>query len=294
MQVVNLGKRIDDPLVVCLGFYGSMHKGHVEIIERAKLRAKMIKAKVAVFTFSNNHLSVLKNDSKLLYVFDERLSIYESLGVDYVITAKFDDEFRAQTGARFLSRFSDYDVQSVFCGFDYSCGKDRLNAMGVRKFFQDPPVYIVEKIAYNNQKISTSLVRDYIINNRIDEANELLSEPFFVTGRVVHGRGMGKLLGFPTINVEIPAEKLLPSGVFKGHLSIDGTNYRAIVNIGGIPSFNVDKTTFEAHIIGFQGDLYSQNVKISILKFLRPTIKFDSAQELQIQLQHDKETALND
>lgn len=294
MQIVKLGEKLNGPVVVCLGFFGCMHAGHAELVKRAKLRARMTNAKVALFTFSNNHLQVLKRDSTVVYTFEERLSIYKSLGIDYVITATFDDEFKKLTGKQFLSQFERYDLQGVVCGYDHCCGKDHLDAMGIRKFFKDPPVYIVEEqVCVSGEKISTSLIKQLLSYNQIERVNNLLSEPFFVIGKVVKGKGIGRTLGFPTANISYPAEKLLPSGVYGGVTVIDGVSYRLIVKIGQSPTFDVSSTC-EALIIGFDGDLYGKTIKISLTKFLRSVYKFNSSEKLAMQLQLDKECVLND
>lgn len=297
MQIVKLGEQLNCPLVVCLGFFGCMHKGHEELLNRAKLSAQAINGKVALFTFSNNHLAVLNRDSTVLYTYEERLTIYDSLGVDYVITAAFDNHFKRLTARQFLSQFAQYDVQSVFCGFDHCCGSDRLSAMGIRQFFKDVndiPVHIVEQISVDDEKISTSLLKRYLANNQIDNVNALLSEPFFLIGNVVHGRGVGKTLGFPTANIAVSAEKLLPRGVFSAKVYFDGQRYPAIVNIGNTPTFEIARNAVEAHIIGLDDDLYGKTVKVSLVKYLRPITKFQSSKKLSEQLQHDKEAALHD
>lgn len=294
MQIVNLGEKINCPLVVCLGFFGCMHKGHIELLNRAKLRAGVTNSKVALFTFSNNHLAVLGGDKTVVYTFDERAAIYNSLNVDYVITATFDENFKRLTGKQFLSLFTQYNLQGVVCGFDHRCGSDRLGAAGILEYFKDIPVSIVEQISIDNQKISTTLVRNYLISQQLQKANALLTEPFFTVGEVIHGRGVGRTLGFPTANISIPSEKLMPAGVYGGVTDIDGVNYRLIVNIGNTPTFGVERNAFEVHIVGYNGDLYGKTLKVSLTKYLRPIIKFNSAQELAQQLRHDKESILND
>lgn len=294
MKIIKLGEQLNSRIVLCLGFFGSMHVGHVELLGRAKLRAEMVGGKVALFTFSNNHLKILKRDSSVVYTYDERLSIYESLGVDYVITAEFNNDFKRLTGKQFLSMLDFYDLESVVCGFDHHCGSNRMDALSIRKYFKNIPVYIVEPICVNGEKVSTTSVRKYITENNIEKANSLLSERFFITGNVTHGRGVGKTLGFPTANIDVPCEKLLPSGVFSAKIRIGGSVYSAIVNIGNTPTFDIDRKAVEVHIIGFSGDLYGLNVKVSLVRHLRPIRKFNSSDELSLQLQLDKEDALND
>lgn len=294
MKIVKLDEKISDSIVVCLGFFGCMHKGHTELLSRAKNRARMTNSKVALFTFCNNHLAVLNREASVVYTYEERLVIYESLGIDYVITAMFDETFKKLNGKDFLSRFNRYDLDSVFCGFDHRCGSDGLDANGIRKYFKDIPVYVVEPICENGEKISTTLLRKYIADGLLDKANALLSEPFFFIGNVIHGRGVGKTLGFPTANIAVPEEKLLPAGVYGGNIDVDGKTYKAIINIGGTPTFEIVQKTCEAHLLDYNGDLYGKKIKISLTKYLRPTKKFRSSQSLSMQLQLDKEEVLYD
>ena len=110
MQVITLGEELNTPIVLCLGYFGCMHKGHVELLEAAKRRADENGARAALFTFSNNHLKVLGKDEKVLYTFTERLQIYESLGVEYVIAKEFDDGFRKKSGREFLRELCAYNL----------------------------------------------------------------------------------------------------------------------------------------------------------------------------------------
>lgn len=295
MQIVKLGDKINCPVVVCLGFFGCMHLGHIELLKKAEITAKATSSKVALFTFSNNHLSVLNRDSSVVYTFDERLAIYNSLNIDYVITAQFDNSFKSLTGEQFLSMIAQYNLQGLVCGFDHRCGSDRLDCFGIKQYFANIcPVEIIEQISVDGEKVSTSLLRNYLLSNRIDKANMLLTEPFFAIGKVEHGRSVGRLLGFPTANIQLPAEKLLPIGVYAGLTEIDGKVYHVIVNIGSRPTFGVDSVVFEVHVINYDSNLYGKTLKVSLTKYLRPITKFNSPQELSVQLQLDKENALND
>lgn len=295
MQIVKLGEQLNRPVVVCLGFFGCMHKGHTALLEHAKAYAEPLGADVALFTFSNNHLAVLGRDTTVIYTFDERLALYNELGVDCVITAQFDDDFKQMDGEAFLSQFKIYNLKAVVCGFDHRCGSNKLDGAGIKKYFSNVcPVDIVDEVTIDGVKVSTTLIRKYVLDNQMSKVNSILSEPFFLIGEVVHGRGVGRTLGFPTANVVVPDEKLLPGGVFSAKTVIDGKMYHAIVNIGNTPTFDIARKAFEVHIIGFNGDLYGKDIKVSIVNYLRPITKFDSPEELSQQLQRDKEAALND
>ena len=272
-----------------------MHEGHVALLERAKLRARERHAKVALFTFSNNHLRVLGKDCNVLYTFDERLSIYESLGVDFVLAAEFTDGFRRLTGEEFVNLLTKYDLKGVVCGFDYTYGCDRHSCDDLTKaLLQICPVDVVDPVCRNGQKVSTTLIRALLADNRLSFANDLLTEPYFLTGKVVTGRKVGAKIGFPTANLQVDADKLMPTGVYGGVALYNGEKYKCIVNIGDKPTFDEGSSTVEAHLIGFNGDLYGQIIKVSLTKFLRKISKFASADELAKQLEADKESVLHD
>ena len=295
MQIVQFGQKLNTPIVICLGYFGSMHLGHQKLLEVAKRRADELNAKVALFTFSNNHLKVLGMDCSVVYTFEERLSIYENLGIDYVIAAEFDDSFRKQSGAQFVELLKKYNLKGVVCGFDYTCGRDRMNAAQLSDSLNGVcSVYVVDAICLNGEKISTSRLREMLLRNDLEKANALLSEPYFLVGKVVSGRHVGSQIGFPTANLQISGEKELPLGVYGGQTVVDGKLYRAIVNVGQKPTFGLDYVNVEAHLLDFEGDLYGKQLKVALTKYLRPISKFNSAQELIEQLKKDRGVVLND
>ncbi len=293
MEVVSLGQGFNKPIVLCLGFFDCMHVGHVALLQRAKILAK--NCSVALFTFDNNHFETLKRPSKLIYTFDERLDIYQELGVDVTIHARFDKEFMSKSGKHFLDELCCYNLQAVVCGEDFTCGSDLMNAAAVRKTLQDVcPVEVVDLVTSGGQKIGSTLVRNLLGQNQVANANKFLSQPFHFVGTVQHGRSVGHTLGFPTVNVAVPGEKLAPQGVYVGQVAVDGTCYKAVVNVGNVPTFGIDKFCVEAHLINFDGNLYGKAVKISLLSFLRPIQKFDNAENLKKQLIKDVEVASHD
>ena len=295
MQLIEFGQKLNEPIVVCLGYFGCMHKGHVALLEMAKRRARECGAKVALFTFSNNHLRVLGKDVKVLYTFEERLQLYDSLGTDYVLAAEFTEEFRRSTGTEFVNQLAQYNLKGVVCGFDYSCGSDRLGSGDLQKMLASLcPVDVVDAVCWNGQKVSTTLIRALLAQNELAASNNLLSEPYFLTGKVVNGRKVGSKIGFPTANLQIDSDKLLPLGVYGGAVTLNGKSYKCIVNVGNKPTFDEDSATVEVHLIDFDGDLYGQLLKVSLTKFLRKISKFSSPAELSRQLQTDRENVLND
>ena len=272
-----------------------MHLGHVRLAELCKQRAAERRAKVALFTFSNNHLALLGREQKVLYTFEERLDIYRSLNVDYVIAAEFDEKFRDNNGNAFVNMLKRYCLKGVVCGFDYTYGRDKKDCNDLVHALTDVcDVDIVDAICIDGAKVSTTMLRGLIANGNVQAANDLLSQPFFVTGTVAHGRQVGHQMGFPTANLKVAQDKLLPIGVFGGKAQVGETVFPAIINIGQKPTFDLDGVSVEAHLLGFDGDLYGKQLKLSLTQFLRPICKFDSKEQLSEQLRKDKERVQND
>lgn len=292
MEVISLGQNYSKPVVMCLGFFDCMHIGHVKLLSEARKIAGN-DAHIALFTFSNNHFETLKRCTKLIYTFSERLHLYESLGIDLVVSACFDETFMSETSEQFLRRISQYKLAGIVCGKDFTCGSDLATAENVREFFRGvAPVEIVELVLRDENKVCSSAVRQLLEEGEIQRANILLSQPFFFLGTVQRGRHVGHELGFPTVNLEIPTEKIVPSGVYCGTCEFEGQRYKALVNVGAQPTFGCVKGVVEAHLLNFKGDLYGKKVKISLEKFLREIRKFASAEELKAQLARDLRSIL--
>lgn len=295
MQLISFGEQLNTPITLCLGYFGCMHLGHIELVRVAQRCAEQKNSKVALFTFSDDRLSISGKADKAIYTFDERLSLYESVGVDFVIVADFDEKFRNNTGTQFAEQLKMYNPTDAVCGFDYSFGRDRLTASDLKALLYDTcNVHIINAVCRNGVKISTTLIHNLLSQNKIENVNEMLSEPFFLTGTVEHGRHMGSKMGFPTANISVGAEKLLPIGVYEGIVKFGNEKYRAIVNVGQKPTFDLDCVSVEAHLLDFDGDLYGRKIKVSLTRFLRPIYKFTSESQLKNQLQSDKEKVLND
>lgn len=295
MEVISLQDKYAQPLVLCLGFFDCMHKGHTLLLQQAKQIAVLQGAKVGLFTFRNNHFKTLNRPTKLLYTFDERLYLYESLGVDVVVYGNFDKQFMSSCGGDFLRLVARFNLKGVVCGADYTCGSDLMSAMQVKEFLKDVClVEVVSLVTQDGEKVCSSLVRKLLLQGDVQKANTFLSQPFFFLGKVTHGRNVGEKIGFPTVNIPLEQDKIVPFGVYGGKVSWQGGEAKAIVNVGTKPTFGCKDANVEAHLLNFDGSLYGERVKISLNRFLRQIQKFADADELQHQLQKDVEAVEND
>ena len=288
MQVISYGQQLNTPIVLCLGYFETMHVGHMQLVRTAASIAAEEHAEVALFTFDK------KSDNEL-FTWDERLQLYKQAGVSTVVKADFTDSFRATKGSDFVKQLcSTLNVKAIVCGFDYTFGCDRCGAFELTRLLGGKQrLFVVKSVDVDGEKVSSTRVRSLLTDNKITAVNALLGHPYFVCGTVVHGRGVGHSLGFPTANISVDNRKILPHGVFAAYTTIDNNTYAAFVNIGAKPTFGVETQTIEVHAIGYDGDLYGKHLQVNFIDYLRPTVKFASVEELVKQLTVDKQTTLN-
>ncbi len=285
------------PVVLALGYFDSVHKGHQKVIESAKTLAKEKNVKTVVFTFSGNLKAVLGDDAnaKVVYTDSERKEIYLSLGVDEIYFAPSDLDFLSLGKLAFLNMINrQFNIVGYACGADYRFGRfGKGSPMDIERFAKNKNQTLIVNslLPFGNEKISTTLIKRQLASGQIEQANVLLGRSYSVSGEVVHDRKVGAKLGFPTVNI-IPDKQKQPlkCGVYGGHVIVDKVKYKAIINYGSRPTFYLEKTLVETHLIGFDGDLYGKNVTVYFDVFLRDIKKFKDTAELIEQLILDLNT----
>lgn len=279
--------------VVALGYFDSVHLGHQKVIKSAKESANEKGCALVVFTFYDNLKSFLSGDNdKMVYTMFEREKLLKDYGVDYVYFAPVTKEFLSLDRLEFLQFIdSQYQVEGYVCGNDYRFG---FKGAGDSKYLADFAkglnrfCTVVDMQVNDGEKISSTQIKHLLSNGEIERANALLGRAYSVTGTVFADRKVGKKLGFPTVNVKMDRDKQqLKEGVYYGYTSFGGKRYKAIINYGARPTFDLDGKLIEAHILDFTGDLYGKDVTVEFLGFLRDIAKFNSTKELKDQLQKD-------
>lgn len=286
-------------VVLALGYFDSVHLGHKEVIGSAIEKAKTLNAKTVVFTFKGNLRAQIKKEREtFVFTAKERESLILSLGVDEVFFAPISDDFLSLSATEFLDYINSiYDIKGYVSGRDYRFGKGANGGIKeleeyARKNGQE--VLTVDDVNYNGKKISTTLIKELLSSGKVKKAKELLGFNYFVMGKVVKDRGVGRTIGFPTANIETDIERQsLKKGVYAGETIIDNKKYTAIINYGDRPTFNEKKAILEAHIIDFDGDIYGREVKIDFIEFIRDIKAFSSIEELKTQLKKDLILAKN-
>ena len=275
----------NEEIVACIGYFDGIHCGHRSLINKAVELAKVNGSKSALITFDPDPWVVLKGitDIKHLTSLDQRKEIVSNLGIDIWICVEFSKEFASLEPMEFIENIiRKLNITDLVCGFDFrfgKMGKGDTELLNNCDFFK---THVIEPVMYDGVKISSTLVETLIQSGDISKANALLSRPYTIRSKVIHGRGQGKELGFPTANVDVNSIYVIPKyGVYLGYVVLDGIKYRSIINVGNNPTFEgVDETSIECHIFDFDKSIYDSTIDIEFIEFVREERRFDSKDDL--------------
>jgi riboflavin kinase/FMN adenylyltransferase len=290
----------DWKIVVALGNFDGVHRGHQLLLRRMTAYAHKIDALSAVFLFYPHPQQVLNpgRSPRLLLDTDKKIELLKEQGADVVLMVPFNLEYAFLAPEDFMEKIlvAELHVSGVFVGYNYRFGRraegtpEQLREFGEQKGFH---VEVIPPVLYQEVPVSSTLVRRALLSGDIHQAKELLGYSPILKGKIVPGEQRGRKLGFPTANVELPAELLLPqNGVYAGEALLQGSRYLTVLNIGVHPTFGSGRERLiEAHLLGFQGDIYHQGIEIRLMERLRDERKFDSSQDLIRQIEKDIEAA---
>jgi riboflavin kinase/FMN adenylyltransferase len=288
-----------DKPAVSLGTFDGLHRGHVAILARL-LQVAHAEGRVSVAVTYDPHpqrvLAPVDRAPGLLSTLDERLTRFESQGVDAVVVMTFSRDFSRQTAEQFVDDvlIDRLDAGHVVVGYDHAFGHDRRGKTDQLKSLlalQRIPLEVVPPVKSGEGPIKSSRIRRLLAAGELDAACDLLGYPYEFTGRVVHGDRRGSDLGFPTANLEVPAEKQLPAhGIYGAVARLAGESYPALLHIGPRPTLEDRKVAIEAHLLDFpQRDLYGSLLTLVPEVALRKPAAFESLPELVRQLEKDRE-----
>lgn len=287
---------------ITIGTFDGVHIGHRKILERLINDAKKTGLRSTVLTFFPHPRMVLQKDTeiRLLNTIQEKIKILEHIGLDCLIIHPFTLEFSRLSSTEFVRDIlvNELKVKKIIIGYDHRFGRNRNANIQDLFAFGNTFNFEVEEIAaqeIDDVSVSSTKIRNALIEGDIKTANEYLGYNYMLTGDVKKGKGLGRQLDFPTANLSIAEEyKLIPkNGVYVVKSILNDKLYYGMMNIGFNPTVDGSTKSIEIHFFDFNADLYEQNIQVDILERIRDEHKFNSLEELKAQLLKDKETSIS-
>ena len=280
---------------VALGKFDGIHLGHRELLNRV-LEQKRQGLSTVVFTFDTSAASFFGGEEKVLSTKEEKRAVFARMGIDVLIEFPLNRETAATEPVDFISRYLADQMQTAYlcAGPDISFGKGgagdyALLARCAKDYGYQ--VELIDKVRVDGEEVSSTRVREAVRAGKMEAACEMLGAPYSVSGRVVHGKRLGRTLGMPTANLIPAEEKLLPpNGVYYARGIVDGRVYRAISNVGYKPTVSKERIMgIETYLYDFDGEIYDSEIQVELLAFRRREQTFDNVEALRLQIAEDVE-----
>ncbi len=301
-------RKLDKTIAVALGNFDGVHKGHQALLRQCVNESQDNSWTSGVLTLHPHPAQVINKHNNMMFINtpEQKRYLIEKLGIDYYMQLSFTEEMSFLEPQEFIKNYlcELISVKKVYVGYNYTFGKDgkgnsELLQQAGNKYGFD--VFVMPPYSVNNTVVSSSLIRKMYLAGKISTAAELLGYWPYVEGLVAPGYRRGREIGYPTANITVAENTLLPAlGVYAGILVItdekrkeEGTRFPAVVNIGKKPTFGGDEITIEAHVLDYTGDLYKKRVRLHIISYLRKENVFKNPIELSLQIAKDVEKARN-
>ncbi len=288
-------------LVITQGTFDGVHLGHITVLKQVVKTAKSLNKKSLLLTFHPHPRLIINPDDqslRTLQSIEEKAKDVFQAGIDYMLVLPFNAEIAEKSPEEFVKDIlvDGLHIHTIIVGYDHRFGKNRsggfidLQHLGNSYQFQ---VKEIEANIISEIAVSSSRIRKALLDNRLQEANQLLGKPYVLTGMVESGKKLGRTIGFPTANIALnDPYKLIPShGVYAGYTIIEGIQHKMVCNIGTQPTVEGNDVKIEAHILDFSGDIYHQTISLHLVQFLRPVQRFNSLDELVNQIKIDAQQA---
>lgn len=291
------------PRIAAVGMFDGVHAGHRHLLDVLCQAGDEMGLSPTVITFRNHPRKVVNPGSRveMLSTLDDRLDMLSHAGIADCVVMDFDDGLRSMSARDFIVMLRDgYSVKAMVKGFNNRFGHERnLDMDDYIRIGREEGVEIICADEYRSvatPSVSSSTVRKLLHEHEVGKVAELLGRPYSIRGRVIHGKKLGRQLGFPTANIEPIGDSILVpgNGVYAAFATLsDGSRHRAILNIGHRPTVDGcdSPVNIEVHIMDYDGDLYGTEMRIEFMAFLRKEMRFSGLDELKAQLARDVEAA---
>lgn len=283
---------------VALGSFDGLHKGHLSLIRKIKQLAEEGKGQSIVYTFKNHPRKFINTNStlNLLMTNEEKISILEEEGIDILAFKKFDKETMEMSPEEFIKNICEnFNIKGIVVGFNFKFGYKNLGDIELLKKIEEEygyKLYVMEPCKIQDEIISSTVIRKELIEGNVRKAFNMLSRPYMLSGKVIDGKKLGRTIGFPTANLEINKEKVIPKkGVYYTNVKINEKFFKGITSVGNNPTVNGQELTVETYILDFSNDIYGKEINIYFIDRIRDEIKFNNINELIEQLKKDKKFA---
>lgn len=286
-----------------IGFFDGVHKGHQHLIRQVTDEAHRRGTQSLVITFRDHPRNVLSqmagkaSSLQLLTTADEKTELICREGVDEVVLLDFTPEMSMMTARQFMQTVlkEQMGVGALIIGYDHRFGHNREEGFeDYVKIGHELGIDVKSASAFeeNHITVSSSLIRQNLLQGRVDDAEVLLGRPYQISGTVVGGFQVGRKIGYPTANINVSKEKLLPcDGVYAVIAKVDGKEFGGMLNIGCRPTFDNGKRSIEVNLFDFSADIYSEQISIQFISYLRSEKRFENADQLILQLASDESEA---
>ncbi len=285
---------------VALGSFDGLHYGHLSLVRKTVEIAKENNGKSMVFTYKNHPKTIVKPDCvpKLIMDLDTKLEYLKEENVDIVVLRTFTKEFMGIEAEDFIKLLCEgYNVKGIVVGFNFRFGHKNLGDITLLKKLKQKygyELYIIDPYTYENKAISSTRIRECILEGNVIEATKMLSKPYLIKGKVIHGKQLGRTIGFPTANLDFNEKMIIPSkGVYYTNVEYKNNKYKGLTSVGNNPTVNGQELTIETYILNFNEMIYDEEIKVYFIEKIREEIKFDTLEELVNQIKKDEEFIIN-
>ncbi len=278
--------------IFALGFFDGVHLGHQALLKACRDLAEQNHCQAGVVTFTSHpDALVLGKAPVLLTTTEDRKRLLHAYGAKTVWELPFDKAIMSTHWSDFLAQLVEAGAKGFVCGEDFRFGAGGLGTAKKLEAYckkRNLPCAIVPEQILDGGRISSTRIRELLEAGDVASANRLLGHPHLLSGVVTEGKQLGRQLGFPTANLNLPEGLIVPKcGVYATKVSVDDKEYPAVTNIGTRPTVNGQGVNVECHLLDFAGDLYGKHITVAFYDFLRPEQKFDSLEELKAQIAAD-------
>jgi len=287
--------------VITIGTFDGVHEGHKKIIDALILEARSVRGDAIIVTFQPHPRKIINPNEhlQLINTLDEKTELLERSGIDHLVIVPFSQEFASQTADEYIENFliSRFHPHTIIIGYDHHFGKGRKGNFMLLAEKADHysyrlleiPKYILQEVA-----VSSTQIRNALLESDVEKANKLLGYEFFFEGIVINGDRLGRKLGYPTANIKYtdPDKIHLGHGVYAAYANVNGVLYKGMLSIGNRPTIENSDERVEINIFDFDEDIYGKTIRIMVKKYLRGQEKYTSLEELKTQLAIDKQSSL--